>query len=63
MENRDTSPEMERFNTALHEILQVPKKELVRLLAEEKQAKSGKVRPGPKPKVAQGKSQPREGIL
>ena len=46
------SPEMERFNQALHQILQTPKSELTRLLAEEKEAKVGKTKPGPKPKTS-----------
>jgi hypothetical protein len=46
------SPEMDRFNSALRQILQVPKLELKRLLAEEKAAKSGKTKPGPKPKTS-----------
>jgi hypothetical protein len=44
------SPEMTRFNDALRQILQVPKAELNRLLAEEKASKKGKTKPGPKPK-------------
>jgi hypothetical protein len=50
MEN-STSPEMDRFNNALRQILQVPKPELSRLLAEEKAANAGKTKPGPKPKA------------
>jgi hypothetical protein len=44
------SPEMDRFNAALRQVLQVPKKELSRLLAEEKTAKAGKPKPGTRPK-------------
>ena len=47
----ETAP-MDRFNAALRQILQVPKTELNRLLAEEKTAKAGKVKPGPKPKTS-----------
>jgi len=45
-----TSPEMDRFNSALRQILQVPKSELNRMLAEEKKSKLGKTKTGPKPK-------------
>lgn len=47
-----SSPEMDRFNTALRQILQVPKVELNRMLAEEKASKAGKTKPGPKPKTS-----------
>lgn len=47
-----TSPEMERFNNALRQILQVPKTEVNRLLAEDKAAKAGKTKPGPKPRAS-----------
>lgn len=46
------SPEMQRFNSALQQILQVPKTELKRLLAEDKVSKMGKTKPGPKPKTS-----------
>jgi hypothetical protein len=44
------SPEMDRFNTALRQVLRVSKSDLNRLLAEDKADKAGKVKPGPKPK-------------
>jgi hypothetical protein len=50
VEKQDTSPEMNRFNAGLRQVLSVPKAELNRLLAEERQAKAGKLKPGPKPK-------------
>jgi hypothetical protein len=44
------SPEMDRFNAALRQVLSVSKSDLNRMLTDEKTAKLGKVKPGPKPK-------------
>jgi hypothetical protein len=49
-ENTAVSIEMSRFNNVLRQIVQIPKTELNRLLAEEKASKTGKTKPGPKPK-------------
>jgi hypothetical protein len=46
------NPEMERFREGLRQVLSVPKSELKRLLAEERASKTGKTKPGPKPKVS-----------
>ena len=46
----EPSPEMTRFNNALRQVMQVSKRDLDKMLADEKAAKSGKVKPGPKPK-------------
>jgi len=50
--NLQSDDPMNRFNNALRHILQVPKSELNRMLAEEKDAKKGKTKPGPKPKTS-----------
>jgi hypothetical protein len=51
-ENTTESVEMCRFNNALRQIVQIPKVELNRLLDEERRAKAGKLRAGPKPKAS-----------
>lgn len=51
MEKQGSSVEMSRFYAALNQVVHVSKQELNRLLAEEKAAKDGKVKPGPKPKT------------
>jgi hypothetical protein len=49
---KSVSPEMDRFNTALRQVLSVSKTDLKRLLAEDNIAKAGKAKPGPKPKTS-----------
>jgi hypothetical protein len=44
--------EMQRFNSALSSILRVSKNDLKEMLAEEKVANAGKLKPGPKPKTS-----------
>jgi hypothetical protein len=44
------SAEHSKFNAALRQVLQTSKSDLDRMLAEEKIAKQGKPKPGPKPK-------------
>ncbi len=46
------TPEIHRFNEALRSVLQVSKNDLNQMLADEKQAKAGKLKPGPKPKTS-----------
>jgi len=46
------TPEMGRFNDALRSVLQVSKSDLKQMLADEKQANAGKLKPGPKPKTS-----------
>lgn len=57
-ENTAVSIEMSRFNSALRQIVQIPKSELNRLLEEDKASKVGTVRPGPKPKNLQNREIP-----
>ena len=47
---RNASEHYERFSSALRRVLQVSKTDLTRMLADEKRAKAGKPKPGPKPK-------------
>jgi hypothetical protein len=42
---------MDRFRDGLRQVLSVSKTDLNRMLAEEKAANLGKVKPGPKPKT------------
>jgi len=44
--------EMRRFNDALRSVLQVSKHDLNQMLADEKRANAGKLKPGPKPKTS-----------
>jgi hypothetical protein len=44
--------EMKRFNDALRSVLQVSKSDLNQMLADEKIANAGKLKPGPKPKTS-----------
>jgi hypothetical protein len=44
------SPEMHRFRDGLRQVLSVSKSDLKKMLADEKAAKAGKLKPGPKPK-------------
>jgi hypothetical protein len=44
------SLEMNRFRDGLRQVLSVSKADLNRLLADDKAAKAGKLKPGPKPK-------------
>jgi hypothetical protein len=43
---------MQPFNSALRSVLQVSKADLNQMLAEEKKANGGKLKPGPKPKIS-----------
>jgi hypothetical protein len=52
MSENSSSPEMDRFRDGLRQVLSVSKADLNRMLAEEKAAKVGKVKPGPKPKTS-----------
>jgi hypothetical protein len=45
-----TSENYARFSSALSRVLQVSKDDLSRMLADEKRANAGKLKPGPKPK-------------
>ena len=42
----------DRFASALRRVLQVSKTDLNQMLADEKRAKAGKLKPGPKPKCS-----------
>jgi len=46
------TPEMQRFNDALRSVLQVSKTDLNQMLADDKQANAGKLKPGPKSKTS-----------
>jgi hypothetical protein len=48
--SQPTNPGMDGFYAGLRQVLSVPKSELKRMLDEEKAAKAGKIKPGPKPK-------------
>jgi hypothetical protein len=50
VDNEDNLLEIDRFNAGLRQVLSVSKSDLNRMLAEEKSAKAGKAKPGPKPK-------------
>jgi hypothetical protein len=47
-----TLPNAANFGNALRKVLSVSKDDLFRMLAEEKKAKQGKLKPGPKPRRA-----------
>jgi len=49
VENSPQSPEMEKFNSALRQVLQASKSDLKRLLAKDAESKVGKPKRGPKP--------------
>jgi hypothetical protein len=49
VEKSAQSPEMDRFNTALKQVMRVSKEDLKEILAKEKAANSGKPKRGPKP--------------
>jgi len=56
MENESSSsPEMDRFNDALRQAMQVSKDDLKRLLAEDKVSPLAPQKRGRKPKLAQSK--------
>ena len=44
--------DMRRFNDALRSVLQVSKSDMNQMLEDEKRAKEGKPKPGPKPKTS-----------
>lgn len=44
--------DMRRFEDALKSVLRVSKTDLQHMLAEEKRANAGKLKPGPKPKTS-----------
>jgi hypothetical protein len=50
--NPAESIEMSRFNNALRRIVQIQKSELTWLLDEERRSKTGKTKPGPKPRFS-----------
>lgn len=50
MKREPKAQQMQRFNTALRSILLVSKSDLNQMLEEERRAKIGKLKPGPKPK-------------
>jgi len=52
MSAKQNTPEMQRFNNALRNVLQVSKSDLNKMLADEKRANAGKPKPGPKPKTS-----------
>jgi hypothetical protein len=49
-------PNSEMFNGALRKVLSVSKTDLFTMLAEEKKAKQGKLKPGPKPRRSKRRS-------
>jgi len=50
--SQSKSPEMRRFKDALRSVLSVSKSDLNEMLADEKQANAGKLKPGPKAKTS-----------
>lgn len=50
----ETTPEQkfDRFRSALRDVGQVSKNDLNQMLADEKRANAGKLKPGPKPKTS-----------
>jgi len=50
MKPKVNSEHLARFSNALGTVLQVSKTDLSRMLADEKRANAGKLKPGPKPK-------------
>ena len=50
----ETTPEQKftRFQSALRGVAHVSKSDMTQRLADEKQAKAGKLKPGPKPKTS-----------
>jgi hypothetical protein len=54
VENEISNPEMDRFRSALKNIMQVSKKDLKEILTKEKAENADKLKRGPKPKNASG---------
>jgi hypothetical protein len=52
VEKESSLLELDNFNAALRQVLSVPKTELKRLLEEEKAAKAGEPKPGPRPSAS-----------
>jgi hypothetical protein len=52
MSAKQNTPEMRRFNDALRGVLGVSKGDLQQMLEDERLAKIGKPKPGPKPKTS-----------
>ncbi|MEO6802032.1 MAG: hypothetical protein ABI197_02170 [Granulicella sp.] len=49
VDNREQSPEMDRFNDALRQVVRVSKEEFNHIRAQEKAANADKPKRGPKP--------------
>lgn len=52
MTAKQPTPEIQRFNEALRSVLSVSKRDMNQMLADERRAKEGKPKPGPKPKTS-----------
>ncbi len=50
--NPKLTPEFQKFDSAMRQVLQISKTELLRRIEEEKQAHAGRPKRGPKPKSA-----------
>jgi hypothetical protein len=52
MSGKHNTPELQRFNEALKDVLSVSKNDMNRMLEDERRSKIGKIKPGPKPKTS-----------